>query len=84
MDISIIIPTYNESANISFLIRNLQQDHSGLIKEIIVSDGGSTDETLQIAADLRVQAIRSPVRGRAAQMNYGASMANGDILYFTR
>lgn len=80
--ISIIIPTYNEAGCIGKLISYLQQHGGNNIAEIIISDGGSTDETLAIAQQSGVIASISPQKGRAAQMNYGAAKASGDILYF--
>ncbi len=82
MAISIIIPAYNEATNIGKLIHYLRQHGSDTVKEIIVSDGGSTDETLAIARNAGTMAVVSPQKGRAAQMNYGTSLAKGDILYF--
>lgn len=79
--ISIIIPTYNESGCISNLIRFLKL-HSPVSTQIIVSDGGSTDNTILIAAAEGIDAVRSPKKGRAVQMNYGASFAKNNILYF--
>lgn len=80
--ISIVIPTYNEAENIArlvtFLITNSNKDFC----EVIVSDGGSTDETLQLAGKAGARAVLSENKGRAAQMNFGASLAKGDILYF--
>jgi rSAM/selenodomain-associated transferase 2 len=80
--ISIIIPTYNEAASIAKLIAYLQLHGADKIAEIIISDGGSTDETLAIAIQSGAVALKSPQKGRAAQMNYGAAKASGDILYF--
>jgi rSAM/selenodomain-associated transferase 2 len=82
MKISVIIPTYNEGANIASLIHYLQQHSNGLIAEIVVSDGGSSDGTGPLALAAGAVAKRAPQKGRAAQMNYGASLASGDILYF--
>jgi len=83
MSISIIIPTYNEENNISDLLSHLK---TGLgtqsDAEILVIDGGSTDNTISIVEDLGIRCIRSKRKGRAAQMNMGAEMAKGDILYF--
>jgi len=79
--ISIVIPTYNEAGNIASLIRYLRK-HSGHGIEVIVSDGGSNDDTLDKTKQAGAIALLSPVKGRAAQMNYGASFAKGDILYF--
>ncbi len=81
--ISIIIPTYNEAAYIRTTIKRLWElDENGLISEIIVSDGGSTDNTITYATTEGVKVIVSPGKGRAAQMNYGASFATGEIFYF--
>lgn len=83
MTISIIIPTYNEAQNIGRLVRHLKKEHSnGGMADIIVSDGGSNDGTREIAAAEGATAVLSPAKGRAAQMNHGASLAAGDILYF--
>ncbi len=80
--ISVIIPTLNESENILGLITQLQMEKSNLIKEIIVVDGGSSDDTVNFARDTGAKVVLSPVKGRASQMNYGASIATGDIFYF--
>lgn len=80
--ISIIIPTYNEAGSIQQLIAYLLIHGGTGLKEIIVSDGGSADNTLQLAADAGATAVVSPNKGRAAQMNYGASLAMGHCLYF--
>jgi rSAM/selenodomain-associated transferase 2 len=82
MNISIIIPTYNEGAVIQKLIAFLIDNSNSLVKEIIVSDGGSTDETQQLAEQAGALVLNCPQKGRAAQMNYGANKATGQILYF--
>ena len=51
INISVIIPTYNEEKNISKLIKALLSQ-SFLPDEIIISDGCSTDNTLKIVHDL--------------------------------
>jgi rSAM/selenodomain-associated transferase 2 len=79
MKISIIIPTYNEAETIAELIIYLKKNNA---TEIIVTDGGSKDETIFLAKNAGAIAVESPNKGRAAQMNYGASLATGDILYF--
>lgn len=78
--ISIIIPTYNEADNIQPLIRHLQRSQSA--PEILVVDGGSTDNTRRLASAAGAKVVLSPVKGRAAQMNAGAKEASGTILYF--
>lgn len=77
MEISVIIPTLNESATIAHTIQRTRA--LGRV-EIIVVDGGSDDGTLD-AADAADQCLPSP-RGRALQQNAGAAVATGDILLF--
>ncbi|MDQ3682832.1 MAG: TIGR04283 family arsenosugar biosynthesis glycosyltransferase [Bacteroidota bacterium] len=82
MNISIIIPTYNEERNIEALILFLQKYANDKVAEIIVCDGGSEDRTLEVAGNTGVETVICPLKGRASQMNFGASLASGDILYF--
>lgn len=78
--ISIIIPTLNESGTLVECLRDLQplreQDC-----ELIVADGGSENPGLALAEPLVDRAIVAP-RGRAIQMNAGARLASGAILWF--
>jgi rSAM/selenodomain-associated transferase 2 len=82
--ISIIIPVLNEADTIENLLYHLV-DCAKLqnISEIIVVDGGSTDNTIRIIKklDLKIKILKSK-KGRAKQMNLGAKQAKGDILYF--
>lgn len=81
--ISIIIPTYNEEIHIRKTIQNLwNHDERHLIGEIIIVDAGSADNTVPIANSEGAKTIICPNKGRAAQMNYGASSAIEEILYF--
>ena len=80
--ISVIIPTFNEAENIENLIQHLSQNQHKTAIEIIVSDGGSTDTTLAIAKAAGAKAILSPQKGRAAQMDFAALQAKGNVLYF--
>ncbi len=81
MNLSIIIPVLNEAARIGKLVTFLRT-HSCLTTQILVVDGGSTDETFQTAAAAGAQVISCTVCSRAAQMNIGARRAQGDVLYF--
>jgi rSAM/selenodomain-associated transferase 2 len=82
MQISIIIPVYNESENIGNLVRFLIKYSNESVIEIIVVDAGSIDDTIAIAKKEGANVVISPAKGRSAQMNYGALLAKGDILYF--
>lgn len=76
--ISIIIPTLNEAGNIKKAIASTQPSTN---IEVIVVDGGSQDETINIAKSLGAKVISSSP-GRAVQMNTGALTATGEILLF--
>lgn len=80
--ISVIIPTYNEAENIGRLLSYLQKIRTANVLEIIVIDGNSTDETIRIAKSTGVEVHLSPRKGRAAQMNYGAKLAKGNVFHF--
>jgi rSAM/selenodomain-associated transferase 2 len=78
--ISIIIPTYNEEMALPETLRHLLQQPGDY--EVIVVDGGSTDQTCKIInAAPRVRLITAS-KGRAAQMNAGARHAIGEWLLF--
>ncbi|MDJ0900025.1 MAG: TIGR04283 family arsenosugar biosynthesis glycosyltransferase [Xenococcus sp. MO_188.B8] len=79
---SIIIPVLNEAKNIEDTLVLIKDQVASSDLEIIVVDGGSTDNTVSIAQELDVMVIASPLQGRANQMNVGAAVATGNILLF--
>ena len=82
MKISVIIPVYNEEKIIAKLVEHLISSGADVVQEILVIDGGSSDETQQCAAIAGAAVHLSPQKGRAAQMHFGATLASGDVLYF--
>jgi rSAM/selenodomain-associated transferase 2 len=81
--ISVIIPVYNEEGVIGNTVRYLKTvSESEHIKEIIVVDGGSCDNSVAEAEKEGALVIRNTRKGRATQMNEGARVAKGSILYF--
>ncbi len=78
--LSIVIPALNEASLIGALLAQLAPLRSRG-HEVIVADGGSEDRTREIAAALADRVILAP-RGRALQMNTGATAASGDALLF--
>lgn len=77
--VSIIVPVLNESALLPDLLAHLV-DFSQRC-EIVIVDGGSTDDTVPQCARAGFNVIRSE-RGRARQMNVGARATHGEILLF--
>jgi len=80
MQVSIIIPVFNEAPLIRPFLSNLRERTRGA--EIIVVDGGSTDGTDRLAEGFCDRVIRSGARSRAKQMNVGADAAGGEIFWF--
>ncbi len=86
MKYSIIIPTLNEEKLLPNLLDQLHQVKSKLEDdlEIIISDGGSTDNTLNIAKKYTDKIVykKSADENIAIGRNKGAELATGDILIF--
>jgi len=80
MRLSIIIPVLNEAKGLPSLLGHLVP-LGGRDIEVIVVDGGSEDGSQQAALCAGAQVICGE-RGRARQMNAGASAAKGDVLLF--
>ncbi len=78
-EISIIIPTLNEEKTISQCLETVVNIPD---IEIIVSDGGSTDSTVEIAGQHSDVKVVHSLAGRSIQMNSGAACARGEILLF--
>ena len=85
-ELSVIVPVYNEEQNIAPFLRALALQRQVRI-ELIISDGGSVDQSVSqaraLAAELPfpVQVIEG-AKGRAAQMNLGADIAQAARLLF--
>jgi rSAM/selenodomain-associated transferase 2 len=77
--ISVIIPTLDAAEELPGTLAALAG--SGLLREIIVSDGGSRDDTVAIAAAVGARLVTGP-RGRGIQLIAGAAAAIGDWLLF--
>jgi rSAM/selenodomain-associated transferase 2 len=80
MRLSIIIPVLNEAKGLPSLFERIKSVCRSK-NEVIVVDGGSEDDSRQVASRAGAQVICSE-RGRARQMNAGAAVAKGDILLF--
>lgn len=80
LHVSFIVPVLNEAASIVVALGDLQGWRE-IGHEVIVVDGGSTDDTVALAMPFCDQVIQSP-KGRASQMNAGAAVAGGEVLVF--
>jgi rSAM/selenodomain-associated transferase 2/rSAM/selenodomain-associated transferase 1 len=78
--LSVIVPALDEAPGIAAALAALGQLRASG-HEVIVVDGGSRDATISVATPLADHVLTAP-RGRAVQMNVGASVARGDVLVF--
>ncbi len=68
MEIVVIIPAFNESGSVGNVIKDIPKD---LVKEVIVVNNNSTDNTAQIAADCGATVLEETFQG------YGAACLRG-------
>lgn len=78
--VTVIVPVLNEEARIGAQLEALRSVDD--VHEVIVVDGGSTDQTVEIVRAHHGVMLLAARRGRASQMNAGAELATGDVLLF--
>jgi hypothetical protein len=81
-DISIIIPTLNEEKYLPRCLTSLINQSRQEIREVIVVDGGSTDETVEVARKYSDKVLVKPGQAVGASRNIGATEAEGEVLAF--
>lgn len=80
--ISVVIPTLNSEAPLGETLAALVPAAvDGLVREVIVADGGSTDRTLAVADDAGARIVAAEA-GRGAQLKAGAATARFPWLLF--
>jgi hypothetical protein len=86
--LDIVVPVYNESANLAGFLDALQaaiayhnsHDPEPWTLSVRLVDGGSSDDTLEIAARYPFASSASPERGRGQQIAYGVNAGSGDLV----
>jgi len=78
MQLSVVVITFNEEANIGRTLESVQSLVSGGKGEIIVVDSGSTDRTVEIAKSFGAQVFIEEWKGYAAQKNSAIDKASGE------
>lgn len=78
LSIRAVIPTLNEEECIVQCIKTLQQQD---VTNIVIVDGGSTDNTVNLASELGVEVLLSHSAGRGQQLSRGAQSTDCDIVW---
>ncbi|MDA0350004.1 MAG: glycosyltransferase [Verrucomicrobia bacterium] len=76
--LSVVIPTLNEGAHLNTCLSSIEQS-SITVDEIIIVDGGSTDDTRSMVKGNRVQLLKSEM-GRGYQIAKGVAHSNSDVI----
>jgi glycosyltransferase involved in cell wall biosynthesis len=78
LTISVVIPTKNEARNIAWVLERMEP----IVDEVIIVDGLSTDDTVEIARAVRpdLVVVHHPVAGKGEAMRAGFAAATGDLV----
>jgi len=80
--LSVVIPTLNAETHLMRSLPPLASlEAAGLVREVVISDGGSEDHTAEVADAVGARFVQAP-RGRAVQLRAGAAAARGSWLLF--
>ncbi|MGB8651143.1 MAG: glucosyl-3-phosphoglycerate synthase [Mycobacteriales bacterium] len=89
--VSVVVPALNEAATVAGVVSPLVQDlqPAGLVDEVLVVDGGSTDGTADLAAAAGARVLALPasaaghhLRGKGGALWWAQQQALGDLLVF--
>ena len=80
--LSVVIPTLNAADQLPACLAALgEARQSGLLREIVIADGGGCAETVEVARGFGASVFIAP-RGRGPQLSAGAARTSGDWLLF--
>ena len=79
MPVGVVIPALNEERHLPRILEDVAQ--LAVAHDVVVVDGGSEDATVGVATRMGIRVLLAE-RGRAAQMNRGATAVTGDWLCF--
>jgi rSAM/selenodomain-associated transferase 2 len=81
--LSVVVPTLNAAAVLPAALAALEEGRrAGLVAEVILADGASTDNTVAIAAEAGARVVDAGTPGRGPQLAAGALAAGGEWLLF--
>lgn len=87
MNISVVIPAYNEEKTLPACLESLCNQETARAFEVIVVDNNSSDATAEVALSytdrLAIRVLQQPMQGRGAARKMGWDAATGDIIFST-
>ena len=79
--VSIILPVLNEEAQLERCLHSVAEESYPAIIEVVVADGGSTDETRSVVSKFaKVRVVDNPRHIRPAGLNTAIAAASGEII----
>ncbi|MEA1944945.1 MAG: glycosyltransferase [Euryarchaeota archaeon] len=81
-EISVIIPVLNEASCLEATLKSIANQNTNIPYELIVSDNGSTDGSIDIAEQYTDRVLRCEERGIGAGRHFGAMNASNSSKYF--
>ena len=81
-DVSVVMPCLNEENTVGLCIRKAQEcfNRLGINGQVVISDNGSTDNSIRIASELGAKVVLQPIKGYGAALMKGIEAADGDII----
>jgi glycosyltransferase involved in cell wall biosynthesis len=76
--VSVVIPTLNEAKNLPFVLTDMPD----IVSEVVLVDGGSTDNTVQVAKELLpgIHILRQSGKGKGNALVEGFAATTGSII----
>ncbi len=80
--VEIIIPTLNEESSIRELLQSIRANSFPVKTSVLVIDGGSTDQTIEICKQEKTEVIKQKGKGKGTAMREAAEYSKADIIVF--
>src|SRR5436189_6000797 len=82
IDVSVVIPCLNEANSIAFCIDKARQAFrdAGIRGEVVVSDNGSTDGSIELAEKHGARVVHAKIKGYGGALRNGIEQARGDFI----
>ena len=81
-EVSVVIPCLNEAQSIAFCVEKALSAFrdAGIAGEVVVSDNGSTDGSIDIAENQGARVVHATVKGYGSALRYGIQQARGEFI----